>query len=1234
MKKSNIELTSNAFNFGNFYSTGVDKRTGTFNLSLKLGTLNSSGNLSQTLNIGYNPLSSVDEGFGSGWRLNISRFDFRNKRLYLSNGKSFPLSKSSSSSVEFRYLKQGELKTQYKNGELTLIYKDGRKEEFDNDGFLTRVVAPTGHYHEYKYRNDRLIQITDTEGKYLEIDYRGSLVSVTLSDGKEQSECQISNGNLNRFTFADRLQVFINYINIEGFSFIDEVKHPSGKIDRVFYDRNGLSLPSGAPFRRLPVVMKHEAHDGFSNAVKTYQFSYSSNNYLGFDTQRFNEHYDSLYEYDREYLYSVTVEDEFTMLEVEYNKFHLVTKESYFDKASGKPLRHTFNTYYADSNKDFEGQPEQYLYLKSAKEVVFNASGESREVETITNIDNYGNLTYQKDAFGMESRFEYYTAEEINADPNLHIPHLLKKSETTASQKYASGKELPHIVNAQYQALKTLDNSGVFFVLSEKQDFVGTKQVYAIKKTYHENRNDLYSFGCEAITTSVGTAKTSISKVFRENGNQVDVIETENYHDGLTKEITQTYCKYTRNVLRSVDHMGRERTFSFDLLHRPVTEVVSPNTAYEIVKTTSYDDENNVVELFENNKFLQKNTSDSFGRHISTTFANVGGTPYVKEKKVYDSLDRVIAQHEFDTRHGETNEYVTTMDYSNWWQTRSMTPDGAVNVVESDPVAMSEVTYAEVGGKRHAETLSVKNELGSALITKASNAEIHNTYDGFNRLIKTTDSKGVVTEFELDEFEREIKKTVHAETATVYEKRYAPLHLDETISEVIVNGAVMGKRSHDGLGRIISETRVGKDVFYTYGSLSEIPTEVRMPNGSVSYNEIDHELDVIIKQTNSDGEERHFIFDKQKSVMTSESNGHFECTYTYDDSDDLVSQTQHGRQAKYQYSTGGLLTKFTDWFGSTEVRHYNHFNALSQVVSDTSITDINYDAFRRMSDITIKDTVSNQTMVHQYVYDEVEADELVEIITSLDGREIKRQIHEYDDQGSLISREIIGENGSSTLEQFEYNLLNQLVKMLVSGTERPAFYNLGTITEQVFERDDFGNLVRLTTQFIAADGSTQSDEATYTYANQCLLTDIHHSHPELTAERFQHDENGNVLNGEDGMTMTYNADDRLKTVYSAQGDVLAEYKYAPNGQLLTQAITGQDPLHFFYSMNTLTHEMQSDVHSKFVIANGVNLGRVLNQAHGRQFELNVLDFKGSLIELIAPERKTKTYSAYGYMGEA
>ena len=144
-------LYSNAFNFEDFISGGVDPRTGLYTAALSLGEIKSGAlnGPSLPVQLQFNPLNRTDSGFGSGWALALTRYDVLGKTIMLSNGESYQAAETSGVLV-FNELKLNTVKvTKLSSVDYHVVHKSGLREEFrfsgsSNMAVPMRIVSPKG----------------------------------------------------------------------------------------------------------------------------------------------------------------------------------------------------------------------------------------------------------------------------------------------------------------------------------------------------------------------------------------------------------------------------------------------------------------------------------------------------------------------------------------------------------------------------------------------------------------------------------------------------------------------------------------------------------------------------------------------------------------------------------------------------------------------------------------------------------------------------------------------------------------------------------------------------------------------------------------------------------------------------------------------------------------------------------------------------------------------------------
>ncbi|KPW95529.1 YD repeat-containing protein-containing protein, partial [Pseudomonas syringae pv. coryli] len=95
---ASTSVHSNALNFMSCLKSGVDPRTGLYNISISLPDLQSNDLRGPEfrLDMSYSQLNKLDSGYGLGWNLQVSQYDPATQILSLSTGETFRVDGTSS----------------------------------------------------------------------------------------------------------------------------------------------------------------------------------------------------------------------------------------------------------------------------------------------------------------------------------------------------------------------------------------------------------------------------------------------------------------------------------------------------------------------------------------------------------------------------------------------------------------------------------------------------------------------------------------------------------------------------------------------------------------------------------------------------------------------------------------------------------------------------------------------------------------------------------------------------------------------------------------------------------------------------------------------------------------------------------------------------------------------------------------------------------------------------------
>ena len=339
-------IHSQGSNFLQAVQTGVDPRTGQFNLaiSVPLGQANNLGGPSWSFTLNYNALNSqLNTGFGFGWALHYTHLSGQqsNRTLILSSGEKFSVNweesdlepggrlvfhdyklKAMHVSVEDDPIHQGEIafRITHKSGESEFI----RQFEGSGDVYLIhelRSAEGRSLYFDWTSANDVIILRTIRDNQNTLAQYNQTDNTLTLHPHTEHSSTyrfQQSNERLSDLWIPEVQSSFkfiYTTVNVGDQSLLlpSRVNTPLGAMDEIRWSETlGSShrLPRNAPIAFIPRVVSwiHTAGPNAKPLYRTYEWD-QTHNYLGggssqeFDWQAGT---DSLYLLTESYEYSCT----------------------------------------------------------------------------------------------------------------------------------------------------------------------------------------------------------------------------------------------------------------------------------------------------------------------------------------------------------------------------------------------------------------------------------------------------------------------------------------------------------------------------------------------------------------------------------------------------------------------------------------------------------------------------------------------------------------------------------------------------------------------------------------------------------------------------------------------------------------------------------------------------------------------------------------------------------------
>ncbi|MPY23761.1 RHS repeat protein [Shewanella sp. YLB-07] len=1257
-------ITSNAFNFSEFISSGVDPRTGTYSFSINLGVFlshkTSGPEFSLTLN--YSASGTTDSGFGRGWGLALSRFNKSMNILSLSTGQSFQIVwNSEKNEYDMPYRKIKDMRIFYLDAtrELKVVYKGGRQDYIDyEDGTLSRSISPQGLaiQFEYGYFNNESVlwRIYDDAGRELIIDWWTNKWQSVLEHRFDNhiyqrvlfdkigggSDIRLSSITLPEHT--SHIDIEYRYVQSNGFDLIERVTHASGMIEEMTYLDNGHSLPNGAPLSTVPYVTEYRNSPGKNQPALFITYSYSDTNYLGFASDRawvFGE--DTLFKAHQKYQYTSTeiINGSQSILRV-YNKYHLLDRAEY--RKEGNLYLKEENEYFANLDIGIEYQPATYSFVKEHKNIYYQ-DGASKAYTISYNYDDYGNQTYIKQVDGTEIIRAFYPAfgegDNCPAEPNAMVALLKRESFLPACTTHG---ETPRHVDMTYMSLPTLNHSNEYFVVLKRQ----ISQDNSVQLDYYRHRDNRYEYGrLYTQSTTVNGQTSSISYRYDFAGSRLTTTQGIIAHDGLTASTSDTITCLDGQSIEYVNAENIKMVSTYDDIGRKLTSTVAPETEYVASVKYHYEVGSGINALTttdaKGNRQVQH--FNNAGKNIKAQQTDKNGVLRNISEHHYDAFGLFVTQTDIDWL-GDTPLSLTTgYKYDDHGNINKVThPDGRVESIIQNRVTLT-TNYDIVGLLKE---VTVYNESGLEISKEtldADNNQLAKTsyhYDGYANLLETADTNNHLTKQGYDSNDRVIIVDREIDNQTVTQTlQYANFSTDELPTDIKMNDISLGQRQYDGFSRMVQEESGTMMRRFHYTGPSMMPSEQETPHGDTVTFDHNKYLQVPLSMniTGSSDLASIYGYDKVTGSLKQTLNQSGLQGFDYNRLGQLVSESVQlndgtERTAYYDYSLMGLLLSKEDYFGHVTVYRYDRYSRLETVVSTESgqstTTNLSYDDYSRprQYDTSNGDDTVSITLVLNAMGMEARR------IVTVNGVE-EFSITQTFNTDLQIKEKIYQEGTEITTEIMTYDELHRLDAYTCSGPNAPQDEYGHVITAQSFQYDVYGNITQANSTFI--NGASNTSIFTYAVDNPVQLKSMTNTHESYTASvSFDYDAAGNLLSDEQGREYQYNSLDQMETV-SQDGQTLSQYHYDAIGQVVSQT-NDENLIYLYYQGKQLANEFSEAVHTCYQRVGGAAVSRTVNAQGNAQHQFLIPNAQGSILTTLAETetsdartKQTRQYTPYG-----
>lgn len=695
-------ITSNVFNRIDWSINGVECCTGCYIQNINLGFVKTNFmNKPDFLpGIRFNQYDNSDEGFGTGWNLNLSCVKSINDRrlLRLGNGAVYWIKEQSQpvpASGRTLELEEKYCNTfyciEYPDNRISVFYKNGIREEIQG-GKLSTVLYPNGYSIYFHYEGDDLILIYDrVKGTLLSVNYDRKNVDVIVvsvtnqrrtdyyylnknKSGIYELNSVLTNPGAGKETlslYSFQYQVYENnYLLITSMTSMQE----HNRKENIRYEE--LSRPSGL-YNVIKGVFENDIYTGSSVDDKFTTVRYETINNLNFlgagggGVTQWQSEKDNLFLLTN-YKISRKITSGNQITSIIYNNDYLAAKKTISPTGPDTDENKIITVY--DYIREYPGDKKKlwpsFFLPVSIKEYAENNKLSGMPAIQYYRYDKYGNVLENLDCMGIKTVFTYYDGrngyqDKCPPDPFGFDNYLKEKVIIPA------GNNMPYTKSSVY-SYRRLSNCSLIVVKNKE---VEIKYNNDDRKSINEIR-DYYYFDENSNAVNVlmsGALKEEKISLFKGAGNEEQTESTISriyqytvnsgrkiiyYSMGVLSggvscdKVTEEYTNYyTGDIEEEKKENGKNIKYTFDKFGRK-KEVISfysdKNNVIRCIYT--YDDKKGTVNKVSSDKSNITNTV-VYSRRGNVLFERIKVSKYesfVRKSCTYDSRDRIIKEVIYD----------------------------------------------------------------------------------------------------------------------------------------------------------------------------------------------------------------------------------------------------------------------------------------------------------------------------------------------------------------------------------------------------------------------------------------------------------------------------------------------------------------------------------------------------------------------------------------------------------
>ncbi|WP_223113802.1 RHS repeat-associated core domain-containing protein [Pseudomonas syringae] len=693
--------------------SGVDPRTGLYNVSITLPELQSNDLRGPGFNLGlsYSQLNPLDSGYGLGWNLQLSQYDPGKQILSLSTGETFrvdgtgsdnqlTMSEKKLDTFHFYKLDDTRYRVVHKSGlvEILEVHFSGTR----SMAWPVQIIAPSGHAirltHKPHSSSQYILEsITDDLGETL-LKLTRNRATITLelhpyagAGGTALATFVMSlsgsDNRVSRITLPTENKASWRFVyGLENDQLcIKGVDTPSGSHEDIYYHDTGHEFPTSAKRPPVPRVTRHIIDPGSRQARVDVRYTYKdsqqrSRNFLGAGLQIVWEDngLDNLYKYLGTYDYTCTeslwVDDKAVRsIERTYNRFHLQTLEVTTQNNHQQTLQTSYNI--LEGEPYFRQPNDCQLPRTITRSWQLSEPGTPVRLRSETVSDTYdsqGNLLVHTRADGLEEVSSWYPASGDDGcppDPEGFVSRLREKVVKPAASNQTGAPTLS--TRYRYRQLPALQGSeSHYWIVSDSETLVHiASQAGEAERELQQTRLEYFDRPAEPflhgrternIQTLNGKSTTShyaYSKITSQPSG-VPVLQIEQTlstdFDSETRKVTRQQSALTGHELL-INQDGVETRYGYDALNRRTHETVAAGTAYEASREYRYTLCANVGEQAEQRvinarKIMTRSLLDGMGRAIYEEQDHVDSAGVMTLRQIHAAYYNAWNTVEYETR--------------------------------------------------------------------------------------------------------------------------------------------------------------------------------------------------------------------------------------------------------------------------------------------------------------------------------------------------------------------------------------------------------------------------------------------------------------------------------------------------------------------------------------------------------------------------------------------------------